>query len=437
MEVPKRKTTATKATQAARKVRSMVKTMCSQAHEAKARGKPVAYCMTSCMYQEILQVMDITPVWTENYAGLCAVKRDAERFLLRAEADGYSDVICGYVRTGIGFDALRQELGGMPPEAPDGGMPEPDMLLGCSCACDPRYKWYQSLARYNNNIPIHCHDIVVPPIDADLAEAAPYYVAYQVEEFRNLIAFLERQTGKKMDYEKLSRRLAISDETYKVWWEVDQLRKAIPCPMPSEDHFNIFVPGFYRPGELETLQFYRELYAEVKERMDNGIGVIPEEKYRLMWGGGVPPWHTMWIFNYFESMGAVFAIENGYFGWEPFEIPVGVDRPLEHLAWRTFQLFTLNYDKARTGSGNPTVERLLRMAREYHIDGMVMHATRSCRAMTIGLIHLNNLIQEHIKTPCLFLISDTVDLRGYSEAEWRMQIDSFMETVRAHKSSHY
>jgi hypothetical protein len=42
--------------------------------------------------------------------------------------------------------------------------------------------------------------------------------------------------------------------------------------MPSEDHFNIFVPGFHRPGELETLQFYRELYAEVKERMDNGIG---------------------------------------------------------------------------------------------------------------------------------------------------------------------
>jgi benzoyl-CoA reductase/2-hydroxyglutaryl-CoA dehydratase subunit BcrC/BadD/HgdB len=434
-EAPGKKTTSVKSTRTARKVRDVVRTMYSQAHEAKAQGRPVAYCMAGCWFNEILVAMDITPIWTENYAGLCAVKHDAERFLLKAEADGYSNVICGYTRIGLGFDAMRRELGMMPPDPADGGMPEPDLLLGCSCVCDPRFKWYQSLGRYKNTS-VHCHDIVVPPTDANLAEAAPYYVAYQVEEFRNLIAFLEKHTGKKMDYAKLSHHLAISDEIYQTWWDIDQLRRAIPSPMASEDHFTIFVPGLFRLGEQETLDFYRELYAEVKERVDNKVGVIPEEKYRLMWAGGLPPWHTMWMFNHFQSMGAVFAIENAYFGWEPFEIPVGVDKPLEHLAWRIFQLFTLNYEKARKGSGNPTVERLLRMVREFQIDGLVMHATISCRSFTIGQISLRNMINEHIKVPCLFLTSDMVDLRDYSEAEWRMQIDNFMETVRAHKSSH-
>lgn len=434
-EVPREKTTAVKSTQAARKVRSIVKTMYSQAHEAKAQGRPVAYCMVGCMYNEILLAMDITPIWTENYAGLCAAKRDAERFLLKAESDGYSNVICGYARAGIGFDAMRSDLGETPPAVPDGGMAEPDMLLGCSCECDPRFKWYQSLGHYKRT-PIYNFDVMTPPTDANLARISDYYVKYQVDQFKGLIGFLERQTGKKMDYDRLSQILAISDETYQVWWDTDQLRKAVPCPMPSEDHFTIFVPGLFRLGELETLNFYRELYAEVKERVDNKIGVIPEEKYRLMWAGGLPPWHTMWMFNHFESKGAVFAIENAYFRWEPMDIPVGPERALEHLAWRTFLQVTSNYEQAKQGCGNPTAERLLRIARDYHIDGMVMHATRSCRATTIGQIHLKNMIEEYIKMPCLFLISDIVDLRDYSEAEWRMRIDAFMETVQASKGGH-
>ena len=131
-----------------------------------------------------------------------------------------------------------------------------------------------------------------------------------------------------------------------------------------------------------------------------------------------------------------FAIENAYQRWEPIEIPVGVDKPLEHLAWRVFQGTTYNYEKARKGCGDPTVERLLKMVKEYQIDGLVMHATISCRATTVGQIFLQNMINEHIKIPCLFLTSDIIDLRNYSEAEWRMQIDNFMETIRTRKSSH-
>ncbi|MEK7847997.1 MAG: hypothetical protein AAB270_03645, partial [Chloroflexota bacterium] len=64
-------------------------------------------------------------------------------------------------------------------------------------------------------------------------------------------------------------------------------------------------------------------------------------------------------------------------------------------------------------------------------DGMVMHATRSCRATTIGQLHLKNLVQRYVKIPGLQLISDIIDLRDYSEAEWKSNIDSFLETVAA------
>src|SRR3990172_6426946 len=157
-EGEQKKTTARKTTETARKVRPLVKMMYSRAHEAKAQGKLVAYGMVGSQYDEILRAMDIYPIWTENYAGLCAAKRVAEPYLLKAEADGYSNVICGYVRAGLGFDAMRRELGDIPPNAPDDGMVRPDMMLGSGWHCDPRYKWYQANGRLLD-IPVYNYDV--------------------------------------------------------------------------------------------------------------------------------------------------------------------------------------------------------------------------------------------------------------------------------------
>ncbi len=429
-----KKTGSIKATKTAKKVREFIMGMYMRTHIAKAEGRPVAYCMIGSEYDEILLAMDITPVWTENFAGVCAAMHQAEPYLLRAEADGYSNVVCGYVRTGLGFDAMRKDQGGMPKDAPAGGMPEPDLLLGSSCACDPRYKWYQAMGHYTDT-PTYALDVVVPSIDADYKAVTPYYIDYQIKQIRGLITWLEEQTGTKMDYDKLRHHVDLADKAAMMWWESDQLRKSIPSPMPSQDHFNIFTPGVFRLGEQETLDFYTELRDEIKERVDNKIGVIENEQYRLMWGGGLPPWHTMWMFNQFESMGAVFAIENAYMHWEPHHFPKDINDPVEHIATRNYRLMTNYYEEAQANSGNPTVEKLLKLAKDYHIDGMVMHGSRSCRAMTIGQMHTNATVQKYVDLPFLGLISDIVDLRDYSEAQWRMQIDAFMETVATRKKS--
>lgn len=428
-----KKTTATKATQAVKKVRSMVRTMYTSAQEAKRSGTPVAYCMIASHYDEILRAMDIVPIWTENYAGLCAAKRSNERFIMKAEAEGYSSAVCGYVRTGIGFDALRAECGDIPTDSPDGGMVMPDILLGSSQTCDPRFKWYQALGKYMN-IPIHNIDVVTPSVTADLDEVKDYYVKYQYEQFTGLISFLEEYTKKKLDPERLWAVIDLSDKTWRRWWEVDQLRKAVPSPMPSEDHYNAMVPGRFYCGTPEALAFYDELYQEVKERVENGIGVVPDEKYRLLFGGGLPPWHTMWIFNYFESLGAVFVIENAYRSFDPVEVPVKVNDPVMYLAWRVLLRNTQRFDKARKRSGHPVVERLLDLIKEYKIDGVMFHASRSCRATTVGQLHMKNLFQKYVDIPAIQLISDMVDLRDYSEAMWKAQIDAFVESVSVSKN---
>jgi benzoyl-CoA reductase/2-hydroxyglutaryl-CoA dehydratase subunit BcrC/BadD/HgdB len=433
---PKQKTSSVKSTESAGKIRHIVKRMYKKAQQAKEEHKKVAYCMVMCNYEEILEAMDVVQVYTENYAGLCAVKREAEQYMKKAQAAGYSDVLCGYAQVGIGFDAWRHELGAMPPDAPDGGMPDPDMLLGCSMGCDPRWKWYQALGRYKDT-PIYNMEVLMPPSDADFVAIKPYYVRYMAEELRGLIAFLEEQTGKKMDYDLLMSIVKQVEETRQWWRKAYDLRKAIPCPMSTQDHFVIFVPHHMLLTDSMTLDFYKGLYDELKQRVDNKIGVIDEEKYRLLWGVGLPPWHSMYILDYFLTFGAVFAAETAYMIPEPFDIPPDITDPVELIALRAYERNSALQRRGKEAGGVPPLAQAhLERIRDFSIDGMVMHITRSCRAATMGQIFTRNVIRDYYpRLPVMFMESDIIDLHTYSEAETKNQIEAFMEMVEAYKKS--
>jgi benzoyl-CoA reductase/2-hydroxyglutaryl-CoA dehydratase subunit BcrC/BadD/HgdB len=434
---PKQKTSSAKSTQSAKKIRYIVKRMYEKAQQAKEEKRKVAYCMVMCNYEEILEAMNIVPVWTENYAGLCAVKRAAQPYMEKARAEGYSDVLCGYTQVGIGFDAWRHELGGaMPPDAPDGGMPEPDMLLGCSMGCDPRWKWYQALGRYKDT-PAYNIEVLMPACDADMDAIRPYYVRYMAEELRGLIDFLEKQTGTKMDYDRLMALVQQVEETRDWWRKAYDLRKAIPCPMSTQDHFVVFVPHHMLLTDPMTLDFYKGLYQELKERVDNRIGVIEDEKYRLLWAVGLPPWHSMYILDYFLSKGAVFAAETAYPLPEPFDMPPHITDPVELIALRAFERNSAWQRRGQKAGGIPPLpQKTLELIRDYKIDGVVMHITRSCRAATMGQIFVRNVIRDHYPgMPVMSMESDIVDLETYSEAETKNQIDAFIEMLDGYKRS--
>jgi benzoyl-CoA reductase/2-hydroxyglutaryl-CoA dehydratase subunit BcrC/BadD/HgdB len=159
-----------------------------------------------------------------------------------------------------------------------------------------------------------------------------YYIRYQKEQFQGLIGFLEQQTGQKLDRERLWEAIRLGDEAWRLWYEIDRLRTAVPSPMPTQDHFSVMVAGHYFSGTRVAVDFYQGLYNEVTAKAENKIGVIPpeglevKEKYRLLYGGGLPPWHTLWIFNYFESCGGWSPI-TGSTGWSSTPaVPAGRPR---------------------------------------------------------------------------------------------------------------
>ncbi|HNU72474.1 MAG TPA: 2-hydroxyacyl-CoA dehydratase family protein [Thermodesulfobacteriota bacterium] len=459
-EAPKeeKKESRRKATKAAALIGPMVKEFIKNTHQAKAEGKKLAFTFICCHYDEIIRAMDIVPVWVENYAGICGAKRDAERFLSRAEVLDFSRSLCTYALCGIGFDQWREELGEMPPNAPWGGQVKPDFMLSSGqILCDPRNKWFQAAQQYMPEVPIFNLGMPWPLFEQDVnvADIEPYYVKYICSELKSLIGFLEQQTGKKMDYDRLSELVDLTERTWTLIWETYELRRAIPTPMDTGDAMNTMVPITFMMSTQQGYDFFIELNKELKEKIAIREGVSSDEKYRLLWGGGLPSWFALNDFNYFNSRGAVFPAETTYRLIEPMyrlNLPNTQD-PIERIAYRWFRYWTYWFDKAKKRPGSePDVERLIQYIEDYTIDGVVMHEAFSCRTWHLGLIwqlnQLNKIYKpiptlvlgargknsvEHRELPSLILESDIIDISTYSEVETRKQIDAFIETLDAVK----
>ena len=108
---------------------------------------------------------------------------------------------------------------------------------------------------------------------------APHLYEYAGKQYQRLVRFLEEQTGKKLDREKIREIRAHSREVAKLRREINEYRKAVPTPMGAADGYTAMFPGTYLPGTKIADDFYTKLREEVKYRLDNQIGIIPEEKF--------------------------------------------------------------------------------------------------------------------------------------------------------------
>jgi benzoyl-CoA reductase subunit B len=112
------------------------------------------------------------------------------------------------------------------------------------------------------------------------------------------------------------------------------------------------------------------------------------------------------------------------------EFRYDLSRPLETLAESMIYFSTpksvMNLFSNRLGQ---TID----MCEEYSIDGVVLHAIKSCRAISGGIVDEREFLQR-AGIPTLFLDSDLVDARYFSEAQMRNRVDAFFESLERKKS---
>lgn len=436
MEPEKEKATAAKSMKTAKEAGYFGKKMLKNAYKAHMEGRPIAWSMVTWYEGELIaNAMGIELVFPENYGAFCAAHRLAEPYLERSDAEGFPSTLCGYARNCFGYASMMAENDmQVPPDAPAGGMPKPTILLSSGAVCDARYKWFQALGQYMD-VPQWTLEIPFPGIkEFNLPGNKEKTIHFIVSHLKEFVSFLERLLNKKMDWDRLEEVVDVAFKTLHLAHEVDLLRKTAPSPMVAQDFWSIMVPHLYLPYDPEAYEFYQRVYDEVKYRVDNKIGAIPNEKYRMMFSE-LPPWHSL---GFFDKLAEKFGIAMVYESWgyhAPIPVPEeeidSVHDPLERIARLTYRKWTdvNEISEAHNIETASFVGAYLQGAFDYRADGLFCHPLMSCRPATYTLLTTKNILEEHVKVPGVVVDGDIVDLRVFNEAEALSKVEAFVETM--------
>ena len=454
MEGKKVKTApSVKATQTAREVWPMVKADYARGHELKAEGKPIVW---SCAMfpKEIYQAMDVYPYFPEHYGVITgmfrrggskdeSVEKEAIRFCRIAESAGFGSYLCGYARSTIGHS-----LSGDLTDGPLGGMPKPDLIVSTSCVCDIRGKWMRYLAQVHE-VPFFLLDLpnerncdlplTTPGLrsaflpfferikrgerDIFFSPPADHEINYMQSQIIDCFQFIEDVTGHKYDQDRFNEVMDLSYRTNELRLEIMELRKAVPAPMGTPDGLTCMYPFTYNCGTQRTYDFYKRLRDELRERVDNGLGIVPDEKFRLLWYG-LAPWFNMSLFNYFEKYGGVFVYEPIY-NYVPFP-PRTPENPIRELAIRQLQQSGGMISPAQIGQA---VSNVVNAVREYKCSGLVTFNLITCRPVVYPTVEMSRILDEEFGIPSVPIECDLVDERTYSEAQTLARFDAFAERL--------
>jgi benzoyl-CoA reductase/2-hydroxyglutaryl-CoA dehydratase subunit BcrC/BadD/HgdB len=273
-------------------------------------GEPFAIVQADTPH-EIFHVMDIPIITNQWWSAYISAKQLSARYFDAMVDAGYPANSCKYCSLG-----LACTLANDPETAPWGGLPKPAVLvarLTCDCIQHVFGQWAKALGSEFFAMEAPAWPEKDPEWYAHSKQDwrrvyQPDRISLMVREMHDLIALLERRTGRKFEEEKLHYLMERINEQEGYLWEAAQaVGKARPCPVSiAEQMSNTMIPQWHR-GSDWAVSHAKRFRDEVIDRIDQGLGASSNEKLRLMWiGAGL--WHDPGFYQALEeSLGAVFV----------------------------------------------------------------------------------------------------------------------------------
>jgi len=276
------------------------------------------------------------------------------------------------------------------------------------------------------------------------------------------VAFLEKLTGTKMDWERLSPMPSKATDSPDggakpetpgsagkdlgtLRWEINEMRKVRPGPMHTRDFWTVMPAATFaaaaRPREVND--GFQKMYDEVTERVKNGVaGINRPERYRLAFEG-LPPWHSLTFLDQLADRGWNFVYETYY---RPFRPGTGdpnlskysdpVERYVRGRSANMANGLELDYGAEEAAEIREEIRcdgissRLgLNYVKEYQCDGVFLHVLLTCRATSADLFMIQRRLLDYYKVPCLVIEGDIIDASAFNPAEAMRKAEAFEETM--------
>jgi len=376
---------------------------------AREKGKWVATHGTQ-QPLEIYEAMDVVGVFNEFWGVISdAVKLESVPEALSISAStGTPREVCSFFRN---MDGLMHA----------GKWPRTDFFLYATSSCD-NVKAFHTLGRR--------YGIPSFGMERPYLPYTPQAMDYWKNEHKRLIAFLEEQTGKKMDYDRLKEAVRLSYRLTELSLEIDRLAAHVPCPLSAECFGGVLLALCLMCGTQEAVDYLTALRDELQERVDNGIGAVKEERFRVIWSSFTPFFDPALTGYMQQKYGAVSVFEvlsrwRGEANWM-----LDPEDPLGNLAYRT-QLAPGNCQYSPSIDWADTI---VDHARKFRADGAIFNNNWGCKQSAgLGTIVRDELMR-HCAVPSLTINCDVIDATFTSRAEVEGQLDSFFEMIEGSKA---
>ncbi|MCK6640283.1 MAG: benzoyl-CoA reductase subunit B [Bacteroidia bacterium] len=407
--------------------KEMVEGLFNELTKVKETGKKVCYTFVPGNLSELIRTFDMLPVYPEINALQSAMRKLSGGYIKEAEKHAHSEDVCTYVKCDVGM-MLKGNIG------PTGQkLPDPDILLLSYTGCFTFMKWFETLKREYPDARV----IMLHTPYQENGKMTPEMIQYMVKQLQEeVIPVMEEVSGVKYDETKLKSILKHSKEAGDWIARIFDTTKHKPSPIDA------YFAGVYYIGPInigfrgtpEAVEYYKELYNEIMDRVKKGLGPITpegemkEEKYRLV-VEGPPNWTNFREFwKIFYDMGAVIVASSytkvgGVYdmGWRH-----DPERPLEALAEYCMNCYTnLNLPQR--------IELLSKCITDYKADGYVTNSIKSCNSFSAGQLAMMREIEDKLEVPVGFIESDLVDPRYFSYSNIKNRLESYFQMLSQRK----
>ena len=346
---------------------------------------------------ELLQAMDVGAVFIEFVGAMLAGTGQSPAFLRRAEEYGWPKDACSYHRALTGA-ALHDILG------------KPKLMIGATTPCDGGLKTLLNLARHMNVEPF--------TLDIPYAPATKEKIAYMVGQYGELEEYVYRNSGKRLDIDRLRESAKMSNRASEIVRDMYALCRKTPAPVSSDTLRNFQIVFALLMGTREGVDTAEVFLEEARAHDAADCAGLPEEKFRLMWIQNRIQFKnnlTKWLE---ERFGAKIVIDElNHIYWDNLD----EDNPLEGLAERQIN-HPLN------GTIDARVKILRMLAAEYKVDGAVNPSHWGCRQNCGARLVMQDSLRD-LNVPVINLDVDCIDPANYFEGQMMTRLQSFMEML--------
>jgi benzoyl-CoA reductase subunit B len=416
---------------------AMVKEYWDNVFSANERGAQVVWYNGSAL-NPFFQAAGVEWVHGEAFSARLAAMHLEGPAQLAGEEAGFIGELCSYSRTHLGCAVLTQRtqeemltgvVGVSDQEVLASKLPVPDFFINAYAGCSTGQQWDEiSFRVFGKELPMF--KVSFPMLWGNKSDAgylsgsewdeSSQFVAKQLYE---MVGFIETMTKRPFDWDKLREAMWYIKRAGELRQEGLELCRRAPTPATYWDWVSSIAPINFMPGNQALVDYFQAVKDEIEQRIRDGVSAVPNEKYRLYFDG-IMNWNKLgWLARKTADMDAAVVCGryiNHAFWQEPHLIDS--DDPVLGIAQ--------HYLLCPTNHGAKTLRDLMvRDCRNYGVDGVMFHATRTCRAFTGPQHVLADHVQKELGVQTMFFEGDVADASFYKDEVLESRLEAMLEAI--------